>query len=189
VSDRHSDPASAETMAGALQTRPQMPAPLPDPDRSLPLRDRILDVVALYPEPRSAIVPALRLAQDEFGWLPPEAFEQVADATGFTPALCKSVASFYDMFRLHPQGAHEICVCTNVSCALVGAGDTLRAFEEELGIKVGETTEDGMFTLRTVECYGGCGWGPVVSVDERYHEPVGPEEVSGLLAGLREEAG
>ena len=189
MSDRHSDPASAETMAGALQTRPQMPAPLPDPERSLPLRDRILDVVALYPEPRSAIVPALRLAQDEFGWLPPEAFEQVADATGFTPALCKSVASFYDMFRLHPQGAHEICVCTNISCALVGAGDTLRAFEDELGIKVGETTEDGMFTLRTVECYGGCGWGPVVSVDERYHEPVGPEQVSGLLAGLREGAG
>ena len=189
MSDRHSDPASAETMAGALQTRPQMPAALPDPKRSLPLRDRILDVVALYPEPRSAIVPALRLAQAEFGGLPPEAVEQVADATGFTPALCKSVASFYDMFRLHPQGAHEICVCTNISCALVGAGDTLRAFEDELGIKVGETTEDGMFTLRTVECYGGCGWGPVVSVDERYHEPFPPDRVKPLLDELRADAG
>ncbi len=149
------------------------------------LRDRILEVVALYPEPRSAIIPALRLAQDEYGWLSTEAFEQVADATGFTPAFCKSVASFYDMFRLHPQGAHEICVCTNVACALVGAGDTLRAFERELGITAGQTTADGPVTLRTVECYGGCGWGPVVSVDERYHEPLGPDEVPALVAELR----
>ena len=172
------DPASAETMAGAVETRPPMPAPLPEPDRSRPLRDRILDVVALYPEPRSAIVPALRLAQEEYGWLSTEAYEQVADATEFTPAYCKSVASFYDMFRLHPQGVHEVCVCTNVACALVGAGDTLRELETQLGIYVGETTPDGLVTLRAVECYGGCGWGPVVSVDERYHEPCGPEKVA-----------
>jgi NADH-quinone oxidoreductase subunit E len=109
----------------------------------------------------------------------------VADATGFTPALCKSVASFYDMFRLHPAGRHEICVCTNIACALVGAGDTLREFERALGIHSGETTADGEFTLRTVECYGGCGWGPVVSVDERYHEPFPPDRVRPLLDELR----
>jgi NADH-quinone oxidoreductase subunit E len=180
------DRAALETMAGAVETRPEMPPPAPTAAASAPLRDRILDVVALYPEPRSAILPALRLAQDEYGWLSTEAFEQVADATGFTPAFCKSVASFYDMFRLHPQGAHEVCVCTNISCALVGAADTLRAFEEELGIRAGETTPDGMITLRTVECYGGCGWGPVVSVDERYHEPFGPDKVADLVARLRE---
>ena len=112
----------------------------------------------------------------------------MADATGFTPALAKSVASFYDMFRLTPAGTHEICVCTNVSCALVGAGDTLRELERQLGIHAGQTTPDGTVTLRTVECYGGCGWGPVVSVDERYHEPCGPEQVAGLLAGLRDGA-
>ena len=111
----------------------------------------------------------------------------MADATGFTPALCKSVASFYDMFRLHPAGAHEICVCTNISCALVGAGETLREFSRELGIEPGSTTADGRFTLRTVECYGGCGWGPVVSVDERYHEPFGPDRVKPLLDELRGE--
>ncbi len=181
------DPSAAETMAGAVETRPPMPPPLPEPDRSRPLRDRILDVVALYPEPRSAIIPSLRLAQEEYGWLTTEAFEQVADATGFTPAACKSVASFYDMFRLAPVGKHEVCVCTNVACALVGAGDTLREFENELGIHVGETTADGLFTLRAVECYGGCGWGPVVSVDERYHEPFGPDKVAGLVAELRKE--
>ena len=182
------DPATAETLAGAMETRPQMPAPLPPGDTSAPLRDRILAVVALYPEPRSALIPALRLAQEEYGWLSTEAFEQVADATGFTPALCKSVASFYDMFRLHPAGEHEICVCTNISCALVGAADTVRAFEHELGIHRGETTEDGLFTLKTVECYGGCGWGPVVSVDERYHEPFPADQVPELVASLRADA-
>jgi NADH-quinone oxidoreductase subunit E len=179
------DPASSETQAGALETRPEMPAPLREPDRSTPLRERILAAVALYPEPRSALVPALRLAQEEYGWLSTEAYEQVADATGFTPALCKSVASFYDMFRLHPVGRHEICVCTNISCALVGAGETLREFRRELGIEVGQTTADGLITLRAVECYGGCGWGPVVSVDERYHEPCGPGRVRPLLDELR----
>jgi NADH-quinone oxidoreductase subunit E len=179
------DPATRETLAGALETRPQMPPPLRPDDASAPLRDRILAVVALYPEPRSALIPALRLAQDEYGWLSTEAFEQVADATGFTPALCKSVATFYDMFRLQPAGRHEICVCTNISCALVGAGDTLREFERELGIHAGATTADGAFTLRTVECYGGCGWGPVVSVDERYHEPFAPEQVRPFLDELR----
>ena len=181
------DPAAAATMAGARETRPEMPAPQGDPARDRPLRDRILDVVDLYPEPRSALIPALRLAQEEFGWLSTEAFEAVADATGFTPALAKSVASFYDMFRLTPVGTHEICVCTNVSCALVGAGDTLRELERQLGIHAGQTTPDGAFTLRTVECYGGCGWGPVVSVDERYHEPCGPDQVAGILAELRGE--
>src|SRR4029079_7295616 len=80
------DPPPAETLAGAVATRPQMPAPLPPADTSAPLRDRILAVVALYPEPRSALIPALRLAQEEYGWLSTEAFEQGADATGFTPA-------------------------------------------------------------------------------------------------------
>ena len=186
---RTPDPAAAQTMAGALETRPAMPEPAAEPARDSSLRERILAVVALYPEPRSAIIPALRLAQEEFGWLSTEAFEEVADATGFTPAYCKSVASFYDMFRLHPQGRHEICVCTNIACALVGAGDTLREFERELGIHAGETTADGGFTLRIVECYGGCGWGPVVSVDERYHEPFPPERVKPLLDELRGEAG
>jgi NADH-quinone oxidoreductase subunit E len=162
-----------------------MPPPPPEPDRSLPLYERIQEVIGLYPERRSAIMPALRLAQDEHGWLSEEAFLQVAEATGLTPAVCKSVASFYDMFRLHPAGRHEICVCTNIACALVGAGDTLRAFERELGIRAGETTADGAFTLRIVECYGGCGWGPVVSVDERYREPIPADEVPALLDELR----
>jgi NADH-quinone oxidoreductase subunit E len=180
VSDAH-----GETLAGARQTRPEMPEPLRGEEPGRPLYDRIQDVIALYPERRSAIIPALRLAQEQHGWLSEEAFDEVADAIGFTPAYCKSVASFYDMFRLRPVGRHEICVCTNISCALVGAGETLRAFEQELGVAAGGTTADGMFSLKAVECYGGCGWGPVVSVDERYHEPLPAGQVPELIAKLR----
>jgi len=150
------------------------------------LVSEIQEIAKQYPESRSAIMPALHLAQKQYGWLPREAFEQVGEALDLTPAYCMSVASFYDMYHLEPIGKHTIEVCTNISCALVGAQATLEAFERELGIHPGETTADGEITLRTVECYGGCGWGPVVAVDQRYHEPVKPEDVSRLLQGLRD---
>ena len=142
---------------------------------------------AQYPEARSAILPALRLAQERHdGWLPREAFEEVADALDLTPAYCRSVASFYDMFYLEPVGRHLVEVCTNVSCALVGAQQVVEAFESELGIRPGETTPDGRVTLRLVECAGGCGWGTVVAVDHRYREPVGAEDVPGIVQELRD---
>jgi NADH-quinone oxidoreductase subunit E len=142
-------------------------------------------IMALYPDGRSATLPALRLAQERHGWLSPEALREVADALGETPAYCQSVASFYDMFHLAPVGRHLIEVCTNVSCALVGAQQVLEAFESELGIGPGETTEDGGYTLRTVECAGGCGWGTVVAVDHRYREPVRPGDVPGIVEEIR----
>jgi len=183
------DPAAEQTQRGALETRPELPPPAPDPGRDRPLAERMAEAVALYPRPRSAIMPCLRLAQEEYGWLTPEAFEQVGEATGHSPAYCRGVASFYDMFRLRPGGRHEVCVCTSISCSLVGAADTLREFEAQLGVRAGETTPDGLVTLRTVECYGGCGWGPVVSVDERYHEPFPADAVSPLLERLRSQEG
>jgi NADH-quinone oxidoreductase E subunit len=149
------------------------------------LYDEIQTIAAQYPQRRSAVMPALRLAQETYGWLPPDAFREVADALDVTPAYCKAIASFYDMFHLEPVGRHMIEVCTNVSCALVGAQQVLEAFEGELGIQAGETSEDGEFTLRTVECAGGCGWGTVVSVDHRYREPVRPEDVQAIVEELR----
>ena len=133
-------------------------------------------------------MPALRLAQERHGWLPPDAFREVGEALDLTPAYCKAVASFYDMFHRAPVGRHMVEVCTNVSCALVGAQQVLEAFESELGVEAGETTEDGEFTLRTIECAGGCGYGTVVSVDHRYREPVRPEDVSGIVEELRDGA-
>jgi NADH-quinone oxidoreductase E subunit len=152
------------------------------------VNDEIRAVARQYPDTRSAIMPALRIAQERHGgWLPPEAFEEVGDALGLTPAFCQSVASFYDMFHLAPVGPHLVEVCTNVSCALVGAQQVLEEFERELGVRPGETTEDGEVTLRTVECAGGCGWGTVVSVDHRYREPVRPGDVAAIVEELRAE--
>ena len=152
------------------------------------LYDEIQTIAARYPQRLSAVMPALRLAQERYGWLPPDAFREVAEALDLTPAYCKAVASFYDMFHLEPVGRHMIEVCTNISCALVGAQQVLEAFESELGVEAGETTEDGEFTLRTIECAGGCGYGTVVSVDHRYREPVRPEDVSGIVEELRDGA-
>src|SRR5919112_1679129 len=149
------------------------------------LYDEIQEVRSRYPETRSAVLPALRLAQERYGWLPPEAFREVADALELTPAYCRSVASFYDMYHLAPVGRHTVEVCTNVSCALVGAQQVLEAFERELGVHPGETTADGEVTLRTIECAGGCGWGTVVAVDHRYREPVRAEDVPGIVEELR----
>jgi NADH-quinone oxidoreductase E subunit len=156
-------------------------APMPESE----LYEQIQEVAARYPVRRSAIMPALHLAQRKYGWLPPEALREVADALDLTPAYCEAVASFYDMYHLEPVGRHMIEVCTNISCALVGAQQVLAAFEHELGIKAGDTSGDGAFTLRTIECLGGCGWGTVVAVDHRYREPVTPEDVAGIVEEIR----
>jgi NADH-quinone oxidoreductase subunit E len=150
------------------------------------LFDEIQEVRALYPEgSRSAVLPALRLAQERYGWLTPEAFRDVADALELTPAYCESVASFYDMFDLAPVGRHKVEVCTNVSCALYGAQQVLEAFESELGCDAGETSPDGAVTLRAIECLGGCGWGTVVAVDHQYRLRVQPDDVPGIVSETR----
>jgi NADH-quinone oxidoreductase subunit E len=139
-----------------------------------------------YPRSRSAVLPALRLAQEEYsGWLPPEALRDVAAALDETPAYCLSIASFYDMLHLAPVGRHVVEVCTNLSCALVGAQKVVDAFAQELGIQPGDTTDDGGFTLRAIECAGGCGRATVVVIDHRYHEPVAPEDVPALVEEIR----
>jgi NADH-quinone oxidoreductase E subunit len=147
--------------------------------------DEVQELKAQYPDWRSATLPALRLAQERHGYLSPDALRECADALGTTPAFCESVASFYDMFHLRPVGRHVVEVCTNVSCALVGAQQVLEGFERELGVRAGETTEDGEVTLGTIECLGGCGWATIVSIDERYQTHVMPDDVPGIVAELR----
>jgi NADH-quinone oxidoreductase E subunit len=143
-------------------------------------------LAARFPDSRSAVLPALRLAQRENdGWLDTAAFERVGEALGLTPAYCQAVASFYDMFHLAPVGRHSIEVCTNLSCALSGAQQVVDAFESELGVAPGETTEDGEVTFRTVECLGGCGYATVVAVDNRYRQFVKPEDVPAIVGDVR----
>ena len=150
------------------------------------LYDRIRKITAKYPDRRSAVMGALRLAQETHGgWLPPEALREVADALDMAPAEVKAVATFYDMYNLAPVGRHLVEVCTNLSCALAGAKQVVDAFESELGIPPGETSEDGEVTFRLIECAGGCGYAPVVVVDHRYREPTMPEDVPGIVGELR----
>ncbi|HST19046.1 MAG TPA: NAD(P)H-dependent oxidoreductase subunit E [Gaiellaceae bacterium] len=150
------------------------------------LYDSIQVERAKYPEgSRSAVLPALRLAQEEHGWLSPNVIREVADALELTPAFVASVATFYDQFNTEPVGEHMVEVCTNVSCALYGAQQVLEAFERELGCRAGETSADGAVTLRTIECLGGCGWGTIVSVDHHYRTHVSPEDASAIVEELR----
>ena len=153
------------------------------------LYDAVQAERAKYPTRRGAMLPALHLTQEAYGWLSPEALRACSDAIGFSPAYCQAVASFYDMFFLEPVGAHTIDVCTNLACALLGAGRLVEAFEQELGVGIGETTEDGTITLRKAECLGGCSWAPVVAVDERYRERVTPEDVEQIVAEARSAKG
>jgi NADH-quinone oxidoreductase subunit E len=149
------------------------------------LQDEIREAAEPYPDQRSGVMDGLRLAQHAYGgWLPPEALAEVAEALDLTPAHVQAVASFYDMYHLAPVGEHLVEVCTNISCALVGAQRVVEAFEQELGVRVGEKRDDGKVTLRTVECAGGCGYAPVVIVDHRYREPTRPEDVPGIVAEL-----
>jgi len=139
-----------------------------------------------YPDPTSAVLPALRLAQEEHGgWLPPEALREVAEALEVTPAYCVSIASFYDQFYLEPVGRTHVEVCTNVSCALSGAQQVLEAFERELGVTAGSTSGDEAYTLGTIECLGGCGWATVVAIDNRHRLRVTADDVPGIVEELR----
>ena len=149
------------------------------------LYDEIREIAKQYPERKSAILPALRIAQERHGYLSREAFEEVADALDLTPAYCMSVASFYDMFHLEPLGTHTIEVCTNVCCGLVNAQPVLEAFERELSVRAGETTSDGKITLRAVECLGGCSTPTIVAVDHVYKQSVTPADVTQIVQELR----
>jgi NADH-quinone oxidoreductase subunit E len=147
--------------------------------------DEVQAIRDQYPDWRSAALPALRLAQEKHGYLSPEALRECAEALGTTPAFCEAVASFYDMFHLKPVGRHLVEVCTNVSCALVGAQQVLENFEQELGVRAGETSDDGEVTLRAIECLGGCGWATIVSIDHHYRTHVRPDDVPGIVEELR----
>jgi NADH-quinone oxidoreductase subunit E len=147
--------------------------------------DEVQKLKGRYPDGRSATLPALQLAQEKHGYLSPDALRETADALGTTPAFCESVASFYDMLHLAPVGRRLVEVCTNLSCALVGAQRVVEAFEEALDVRPGETTEDGEITFRTVECLGGCGYATVVAIDERYRQFVKPEDVPGIVEEVR----
>lgn len=138
-----------------------------------------------YPDPQSALLPALYLAQQDYGgWLPEQALDEVAEVMGLPPTQVASVATFYTMLNKKPVGRHLIQVCTNISCSLLGAEHLLSYISRKLGVAVGETTGDGKFTLLEVECLGSCGTAPMMQVDDAYHENLTEEKIDQILAGL-----
>jgi NADH-quinone oxidoreductase subunit E len=145
-------------------------------------------IIARYPEgkQKSALLPVLHVAQAEFdGWLSPEVMDYVAEVLNIKPIEAYEVASFYTMYNLKPVGKCLLEVCRTSSCWLRGAEDVVKHIEKRLGIKEGETTPDGMFTLKTVECLGSCGTAPMLMCGSQFHENLTLEKVDTLLDTLR----
>lgn len=142
--------------------------------------------VAKYPpeHKQSAVIAALHIAQDEHGWLSVPLMDYVADLLGMRPIQVYEVASFYSMYDLKPVGRHKISVCTNISCLLRGSDDIVAHLKDRLGIGFGETTADGRFTLKEVECLAACGGAPMFQVGKAYYENLTPERIDEILAGL-----
>jgi NADH-quinone oxidoreductase E subunit len=147
---------------------------------------RIKAQVAAYPKPRTALLPALKLAQEEVGYLPPPVVAEVADLVGVSHAAAQELTTFYSMLRTEPGGRLHVDVCVQLPCALAGGERLLKQLAEGLSIAPGETTPDGRVTLtRTPECLGACHRAPMCRVNEAYWEHLGtPEAVGRLLAAL-----
>jgi NADH-quinone oxidoreductase subunit E len=143
------------------------------------------DLVALYPEPRSALIPLCHLAQQQDGWLRPEAMSEIADLVGVTAAEVRGTATFYDMLHTEPVGTYVVSVCTNIACLLGGAQELLEHAESSLGIRAGGSTTDGIFTLEESECLADCDRTPCVQVNHRYVGGQTAESFDQLLADLR----
>jgi len=157
------------------------PATIPDPATTpVPeeLRREIEAHMALYPDTRSAALPALAAAQRVHGWCSPEAIEQAACVMGVTPAELDAVVTFYDMLETEPVGATSVYVCTNISCSLRGADELYAAMREAAG-------EDKAFNVRAFECLGACDIAPMASVDGVYVGPLSIEDVPRLLDDIR----
>lgn len=149
------------------------------------MREKIEAAAARYPNQRSAIMPALLIAQKEHGYLPGPVLEEVADILGVERIWVYELATFYTLFHTEPVGLFHLQLCDNVSCMLCGSENLLKHLETVLQIRKGETTPDGLFTLSTVECLGACEMAPVMQVGDDYHGKLDDARVDQLLDSLR----
>jgi NADH-quinone oxidoreductase subunit E len=147
--------------------------------------ERARAIIARYPRQRSAMIPLLHVAQEQDGYITPEAMEHVGELVGATAAEVRGVATFYEMFKEEPVGTYLVGVCTNLSCMILGADEVLEHTEKALGIKAGSTTVDGMFTIEEMQCLAACGGAPCLQVNYRYFENVTDERVDGIIDALR----
>jgi len=147
--------------------------------------ERARQIIARYPDKRSAVMPLLYLAMAEEGWLTDHGIEQVALLVDLTPAQVQSVASFYTMYKRERTGRYLVSVCTSISCMLLGSDDDLHGIEDEANLPAGETDEEGLLTVEHAECVGACGGAPVVQVNYELIEGITPEKARELVRWLR----
>lgn len=143
-------------------------------------------MIADYPEGRkkSAMLPVLHLAQEQWGWLSSEVMDLVANLLDIQPIEVYEVATFYTMFHLNPVGKNVIEYCRTGPCCLMGAEDVYAHLKQKLGIQAGETTPNGLFSLKEVECLAACGWGPVFQIREKYYMDLTNDKVDSIIEDL-----
>lgn len=149
---------------------------------------QVAELLEKYPTKMAALLPVLWIAQERFGWIDDDAMQLVADTLELPVSHVYGVVTFYTMYYRRPMGRYHVQVCTNIACMLRDAYDVLSRFKTSLGISTGETTPDKMFSLDEVECLAACGTAPCVQINDKYYEPVRPEDVDELIAELRADA-
>jgi NADH-quinone oxidoreductase subunit E len=152
---------------------------------------KVDEIIARYPQgkQKSAILSVLHMAQDEFGgWLSVEAMDYVAGLLKLEPIEVYEVATFYSMYNLKPVGRYVFEVCQTGPCMIQGCDDIIKHIEKRLGISVGETTADGLFTLKTAECLGACGYAPMMLLGKYFRENLTPEKVDAIIEECRQKA-
>lgn len=149
---------------------------------------RVMELLKRYPVAEAALIPVLHLVQDELDWLPVAALDRVAELLSLPRVRVYGVVSFYSMFRREKAGRFRLEICTNLSCSLMGATHLSEHLCQKLGLRPGQTTADGLFTVEEVECLGACGCAPVMLVNGEFHENLDPDKLDALLDALRVEA-
>jgi len=152
---------------------------------------KVQEIIRRYPEgkQKSALIPVLHLAQESFGgWLDVPVMDYVAELLNITPIEVYEVATFYTMFNLRPVGKHVLEVCVTGPCMINGSDDIIAYIREKLGIGPGETTADGMFTLKPAECLGACGYAPMMQLGKHYREHLTREKVDQIIEECRKQA-
>jgi NADH-quinone oxidoreductase subunit E len=152
--------------------------------------DKVTEIIARYPvgKQKSALLPVLHMAQEQFGWLSSDTMDYVAGLLKLEPIEVYEVATFYSMYNLQPVGKYLFEVCQTGPCMLRGSDDIIKYIEEKLNIHPGQTTEDGLFTLKTVECLGACGYAPMMQMGKTYREHLTKEKVDAIIEECRNNA-
>lgn len=153
-----------------------------DPYLTQAMRDELTrDILPRYETTKGALLPTLHMLQHAHGWIPPQALLEAAEFLKLPPAEVLDTASFYEEYWLKPKGRHLVQVCRSIACEFCGQKEITQAVREKLGIDVGETTDDGKFTLIELECIGACAGAPAILIDHTLHENVTPQNVGALL--------